>query len=212
MKLSIWRQFSSNHSADIQLVGKFKSVEDRRKAEHIVRDIIANQLPGDGLLRWQITAHDELLEVVTDEFDDFIDDTAHPLLKKMTDTIKSGEAGVLGGIECHDVLYHLEFDVISEESVKAVQELVKELTTGVQRVGNLSDLPYPRHLYLAFNTGTVKINQTELHLAVGPIAISIVKLDEGIALSDINAILHRHLAGPINFIPVVGTPYKNANW
>ena len=40
MKLTIWQQFSSNHSSGFSVVGKFKSVEEANKAADELRAII----------------------------------------------------------------------------------------------------------------------------------------------------------------------------
>ena len=40
MKISIWQQFSSNHSANFELVGQFPTVEEAEKAYAILLDIL----------------------------------------------------------------------------------------------------------------------------------------------------------------------------
>src|SRR5262245_35393609 len=40
MKVSVWQQFSSNHSANFEVVGKFESVEQAQQSELKIRDII----------------------------------------------------------------------------------------------------------------------------------------------------------------------------
>jgi hypothetical protein len=40
MKTSIWQQFSSNHSADFTLIGKFDTVEEAQAAAEIIRNFL----------------------------------------------------------------------------------------------------------------------------------------------------------------------------
>ena len=40
MKISIWQQFSSNHSSSIRVIGKFKSIEDAEEAKTILNQLM----------------------------------------------------------------------------------------------------------------------------------------------------------------------------
>src|SRR5579863_2710451 len=40
MRISIWQQFSSNHSSDFTLVGEFRSVDDAQRAGDELRHIL----------------------------------------------------------------------------------------------------------------------------------------------------------------------------
>lgn len=40
MKLSLWQQFSSNHSAGFSLIGQFKTAEEATQAVAVIRGIL----------------------------------------------------------------------------------------------------------------------------------------------------------------------------
>ena len=202
MKISIWQQFSSNHSSDVWFVGKFESVEARQAAEKVVRQLTQSDLRGDDHEGWTIATYDTVLELTGgDAWHWYTDNKPMPAFQQVMDTFKNSETSVLGGVDCDAPVYRLSFEAKDEAAAAAVQSLFDDIDEFMTDVDSPKAEMFDDRFVDTFGD-LFTLTRDGLHFTVEPLLLMVEATDDDLSLPEMNALLHKYLAHPVEFTPL----------